>query len=106
MTYAIIGLLAFVFVTALFFELRNRVNEYGRENTALQIRMAVITERVHKLERASRLRMPHEAMDKIMNAMAALDALEREKKLETDFIENSREWLAKAMSTGTKRDHE
>lgn len=60
--------------------------------------------RIENLEHAARLRMPHEAMDKILNAMAALDALQREKKLETDFIENTQAWLKKAMTVGTSRN--
>lgn len=63
-----------------------------------------LKKRVRALEDAARLRMPHEAMEKIMHGMAALDALQREKKMESDFIENAQAWLTQAMSTGTKRE--
>lgn len=104
MIYGLIGLFAGIFVTALFFELRHRVAEFGRENAAMKIQVASLTDRVRDLEAASRLRMPHAAMEKVMNGMAALDALAREKKLETDFINNAQAWLTEALQTGTKQD--
>jgi len=61
-------------------------------------------ERMKKLEEANRKRMPYAAYEELLNAMAALDVHEREIDFEKSIMENAKAHLAKAMSTGTKRE--
>lgn len=60
--------------------------------------------RVKRLEQAKRLRMPWEALEKLMHARAALNREKEERRLGMDFIENAEAWIDEVMATGTKRE--
>lgn len=63
-----------------------------------------LTDRIEKLEKAARLRMPHEAMLDILNAMAALDREQTEMTFWASMIENAKGHLSNALAAGTKRE--
>lgn len=75
-----------------------------REFQNVSNRVSALDERVKKLESANRLRMPWDAMNKLLNARAALNREKEERKLGIDFIENAEAWIDQAMATGTKRE--
>jgi energy-converting hydrogenase Eha subunit H len=52
---------------------------------------------------AARLRMPQDAQEKILNAMAAIVNLRSEGKVIDELVANAQAWLADTMAIGTKR---
>ena len=60
--------------------------------------------RVAKLEDAARLRMPQDAQEKTLNAMAAIVNLRSEGKVIDELVANAQAWLADTMAIGTKRE--
>lgn len=60
--------------------------------------------RITKLENANRKRMPNEAMDDMMNGMAALNVLETETDFRREVILNAKEYFSRALAVGTKRE--
>jgi predicted Holliday junction resolvase-like endonuclease len=77
-----------------------------REFQHVSQRMGNLEERVKKLETASRKRMPWDAMDKLLNARAALNREKEERQIGINFIENAEAWLNQVMAEGTKRGDE
>ena len=78
---------------ALIYELRDakkRLNEHDR--------------RIAKLEASNRLRMPQDAQEKILNAMAAIVNLKGEGKVIDDLVANAEEWMKSTLAIGTKRE--
>jgi len=61
-----------------------------------------LIERISKLEQAKHKRMPYEAYDSTLDAMAALDALEHEEDFRQNLIQNAKAHLIKSMQVGTK----
>ena len=59
-----------------------------------------------KLELANRKRMPWEALEKLLNARAALNREKEDRKLGIDLIENAESWIEEVMAEGTKRGEE
>ena len=74
---------------------RGRVDELS--NT-----IGSLIERISKLEQAKHKRMPYEAYDSTLDAMAALDALEHEEDFRQNLIQNAKAHLIKSMQVGTK----
>jgi predicted Holliday junction resolvase-like endonuclease len=77
-----------------------------REFQGVSQRMGKLEERVNKLETANRKRMPWAAVDKLLNARAALNREKEERQLGISFIENAEAWLDQVMAEGTKRDEQ
>lgn len=75
-----------------------------REWTQLTTRIGLQEERIAKLEQAARLRMPHKAVEDILDAMAALDKEQTEMKFHLSLSENIKGHLINALSAGTKRE--
>lgn len=63
-----------------------------------------LEKRVEKLEQSARQRMPFRSYDEILDAMAALDALEHEENFKRDLIQNAKAHLTNSMTVGTKRE--
>ncbi len=96
MEVAVIVLLLLVIILAAFMLYREFQHVSGR--------MTGLEERMKKLEHASRKRMPYEALDKLLNARAALDRYKTENKFFDELITNAEAWLDSAMAEGTKRE--
>lgn len=75
-----------------------------REFLHVHQRVGKLEERVNKLETANRKRMPWEAIDKLLNARAALNREKEERQFGISLIENAEAWLDQVMAEGTKRD--
>lgn len=75
-----------------------------REFRHVSGRVENLEERVKKLELANRKRMPWDAIDKLLNARAALSREKEERQLGISFIENAEAWLDQVMAEGTKRE--
>lgn len=71
---------------------------------ALENKVKALEGKVEKMEQASRQRLPYRSFDEIINAMAALDALEHEESFKQSLIQNAKGHLAKSMAIGTKRE--
>ncbi len=65
-----------------------------------------LEKRVEKLELAGKQRLPGRSYEEILDAMAALDALEHEEQFKNDLRQNAKAHLIKAMTVGTKREGE
>ncbi len=75
-----------------------------REYMAIKTKVDSLEERMKKLESANRQRMPYDAVDKLLNARAALNREKEERQLGISFLENAEAWLDQVMETGTKRE--
>lgn len=63
-----------------------------------------LTERVEKLEGANKQRLPHRSQEEILDAMAALDALQHELAFRNNLVDNAKAHLTKSMQVGTTRE--
>ena len=75
-----------------------------REWSSLRTQVRMQGERIANLEKAARLRMPHQAMEAILDARAALNKYKEEVLYEVSLIENAEGHLGDALSAGTKRE--
>ena len=75
----------------------------AREWNRRDRQIAELTKRVRQLEEAGKLRLPHQAADELLNAMAVLDVEIGKEQLKLDYLENIKGHIANAMSVGTKR---
>jgi len=76
---------------------KNRLSNVEKNNQNLEAR-------VTKLENASRQRLPYASAESILDAMAALDALEHEESFKNTLIQNAKAHLINSMAVGTKRE--
>ena len=60
--------------------------------------------RVAKMEEANKKRMPYEAMDALIDAMATVNVMEREEAFKLSLIENLKAHITSSMAVGTKRE--
>lgn len=74
-----------------------------REWAALKATVHTQGERIAKLEESSRLRMPRQAMESILDARAALNKYKEEVQYELSLIENAEGHLGNALTSGTKQ---
>lgn len=77
------------------FWLYERDQRQHRENKLLK-------EENEKLKEANRRRMPYAAYEHLLDAMAAIDAEEREVDLKRVFLDNAKAHMTRAMQAGTK----
>jgi len=63
-----------------------------------------LEDRIHKLEQANRKRMPWEALEKLLNARAAVNAAKDARQMEVNILDNAEAWIDQVMATGTKRE--
>ena len=77
-----------------------------RAHTNLVQRVSDLDQRLAKMEKANRLRMPYRAFEEILNGMAALEVRDREVELEKNILENARAHFSNALKVGTKREEE
>jgi hypothetical protein len=64
-----------------------------------------LTKRVKALESSGQLRLPHQAADELLNAMAVLDVELSKRQIEMDYLKNIQGHITNAMSVGTKRQN-
>jgi uncharacterized protein YeeX (DUF496 family) len=75
-----------------------------REWDRREKRIADLEKRIRDLESAGKLRLPHQAADELLNAMAVLDVQISKEQLKLDYLENIKSHITNAMSVGTKRN--
>lgn len=61
-------------------------------------------EEIERLKEANRKRMPYRSLEHLLDAMAALDAEEREVEIKRVFLNNAKSHVVQAMTEGTKRE--
>jgi hypothetical protein len=61
-----------------------------------------LKEENEKLKEANRRRMPYLAYEHLLDAMAAIDAEEREVEIKRVFLDNAKAHMTQAMQAGTK----
>lgn len=62
------------------------------------------TARIEKLESANKQRLPYRSQEEILDAMAALDALQHELSFKNNLVDNAKAHLSKSMQVGTTRE--
>lgn len=82
----------------------------GVGSTYLMMRVRAQDARIQALEAVQKpaaavgnKRLPYEAADELLDAMAVLDAAREKRLIEVEYVDNVRAHLAKALETGTKR---
>ena len=100
-----------IFLSALmlyreFQQLRNENKSLRVDNKSLNIENGTLSERVRVLEESARKRMPYEAYEAMLDAMAGLDVEEREAQFHSNIRENIRAHIYRAMTIGTNREGE
>ncbi len=83
-----------------------RVVRLEESNEQKKASLLKLEERMKKLEQANRKRMPWEALEKLLNARAALNREKEDRKIGIDLIENAESWIEEVMAEGTKRGEE
>lgn len=73
---------------------------------ALYTRFSNLEKRIQKLEDAGKMRLPFRSQDEMLNALAAIDALEHEQAFKNNLLENAKAHVIKAMQVGTKREEQ
>lgn len=48
--------------------------------------------------------MPWEALEKLLNARAAVNAAKDARQMEVNILDNAEAWIDQVMATGTKRE--
>lgn len=91
-------------VNLVIFLIYRRDQEFTKRLSSVTERVKGLEEQNEKLKQANRKRMPYESYEHILDAMAALDAEEREIEIKRIFIENARSHMTQAVSVGTKRE--
>lgn len=66
--------------------------------------LKALVERVEKLEGANKQRLPYRSQEEILDAMAALDALQHELNFKNNLVDNAKAHLTKSMQVGTTRE--
>lgn len=91
----------------LYREFRSVENRIGNLETKSGEKTALIEKldaRIKTLEDANRKRMPWEALEKLLNARAAINVAKEEHQINVGILENAESWIEQVMASGTKRE--
>lgn len=106
----VIVLLVVIIALSAFMLYREFQHVHGRvgkleENSALKEKtIQELDARIKKLEQANPKRMPWEALEKLLNARAAINVAKEEHQVNVGILENAEAWIEQVMATGTKRE--
>ncbi len=78
---------------------------FYREYREIKRRLDDMDKEIEKLKTSSQLRMPQDAMQDVLNGMAALDSLNDDVSISSQKLENAKVWLKRALAIGTKREN-
>ena len=99
----IIALSAFMLYRE-FSQVHSRVDKLESKSAEKSLAIQALEERMKKLEQANRKRMPWEALEKLLNARAAINIAKEEHQINVGILENAESWIEQVMATGTKRE--
>jgi len=99
----IIALSAFMLYRE-FSQVHSRVDKLESNSAEKSLAIQALEERMKKLEQANRKRMPWEALEKLLNARAAINVAKEEHQINVGILENAESWIEQVMATGTKRE--
>lgn len=80
------------------------MREIGHVRKQFESETSHLDQRIRQLEEAARKRVPYRTQEELLDAMAALDAFDREVDLGKAMIHNAKAHIAKGLEIGTKRE--
>jgi hypothetical protein len=99
----IIALSAFMLYRE-FSQVNGRVGKLEENSAEKSLAIQGLEERMKKLETANRKRMPWDALEKLLNARAAINIAKEEHQVNVNILENAESWIEQVMATGTNRE--